>query len=145
MCKLSDRRCRVRVGQGDRCLNAARHVVGTVKNRRVNGVLNSSLPFWILNVVTELPCSMYGASAAAKLTQLWWFERVAARYCCTFRRRSETPVDPLEVDVHVQRQADLVQIVAALRRPGRLAGGLDGRQQQGNQNPDDRDDHQQLH
>jgi hypothetical protein len=27
----------------------------------------------------------------------------------------------------------------------RLAGGLDRRQQQGDQNADDRDDHQQLH
>ena len=46
--------------------------------------------------------------------------------------------------VVVQGQADLLQVVDALRPPGRLAGGLDGGQQQRDQDRDDRDHHQQL-
>ncbi len=44
----------------------------------------------------------------------------------------------------MQGQADLLQVVDALRPPGRLAGGLDGGQEQGDQDGDDRDDDQQL-
>ena len=52
------------------------------------------------------------------------------------------PVDRLFV---VQRgEADLLEVVGALREPGRLAGRLHRRQQQRDQDADDRDDHQQL-
>jgi len=44
----------------------------------------------------------------------------------------------------VQGQADLLEVVDALRPPGRLACGLDRRQQQRDQDGDDGDDHQQL-
>jgi hypothetical protein len=44
----------------------------------------------------------------------------------------------------VQCQANLVQVVLALRAPRRLARLLDGRQQQGDQDRDDRDHHQQF-
>ena len=44
--------------------------------------------------------------------------------------------------VIVQAQAHLLEIVGALDAAGRLAGGLDGRQEQGDQDRDDRDDHQ---
>ena len=43
-----------------------------------------------------------------------------------------------------QRQSQLLEIVAALRPPGGLPSGLNGRQQQRDQNADDGDDHQQL-
>ena len=43
-----------------------------------------------------------------------------------------------------QRQADLLQVVRALRTPGSLAGRLNSRQQQGNQHANDRDHDQQL-
>ena len=46
--------------------------------------------------------------------------------------------------VVVQRQADLLQVVDALGAAGGLAGRLHGGQQQADQDPDDRDDHQQL-
>jgi hypothetical protein len=46
--------------------------------------------------------------------------------------------------MHVQCQPDLLQVVRALRPPGRLAGGLDGGQQQGDQDADDRNDDQKL-
>ena len=46
--------------------------------------------------------------------------------------------------VVVQGQADLLEVVAALAAPRRLAGGLHGRQQQGDQHRDDRDDHQKF-
>ena len=46
--------------------------------------------------------------------------------------------------VVVQGQADLLEVVGALDAPRRLAGRLDGRQQQGDQDRDDRDDDQQL-
>ena len=48
------------------------------------------------------------------------------------------------VEVVVQRQADLLEIVAALRSPRGLARRLDGGQEQGDEHADDRDDHQQL-
>jgi hypothetical protein len=44
----------------------------------------------------------------------------------------------------VEGQAHLLEMVAALRPPGGFPGGLNGRQQQGDQDPDDRDDHQQF-
>ena len=46
--------------------------------------------------------------------------------------------------VVVQGDADLLEVVGALGPAGRLAGRLDGRQQQGDQHADDGDDHQQL-
>ena len=39
-------------------------------------------------------------------------------------------------------QGELLDVVPALRHPGRLAGRLDRRQQEGNQDADDRNDHQ---
>ena len=47
-------------------------------------------------------------------------------------------------DVVVHRQAELLEVVDALRPPRRLAGRLHGGQQQGDQDGDDRDHHQQL-
>jgi hypothetical protein len=44
----------------------------------------------------------------------------------------------------VQREADLFQVIGALRAAGRLAGGLHGRQQERDENGDDGDHHQQL-
>ena len=44
----------------------------------------------------------------------------------------------------VQGHTQLLQIVVALRAAGGLASGLDGRQQQGHQDPDDGDHHQQF-
>jgi len=41
-------------------------------------------------------------------------------------------------------QGDLLEVIRALRPPGRLAGGLDGREQERNQHSDDGDDDQQL-
>ena len=53
--------------------------------------------------------------------------------------------EPLvEALVVVQRQAELLEIVLALRPAGRLAGLLHGWQQQGHQDANDRNDHQQL-
>ncbi len=46
--------------------------------------------------------------------------------------------------VFLQGQADLLEIVLARRQPRGLAGRLDGRQQQGHENADDRDHDQQL-
>ena len=46
--------------------------------------------------------------------------------------------------VVVDGQADLLEVVDALRPPGRLAGRLHGGQQQGDQDRDDRDHHQEL-
>ncbi len=54
----------------------------------------------------------------------------------------ETPVGRLVV---VQGQPDLADVVLALDSPRRLPGGLDGREQQGNEHPHDGDHHQQLH
>ena len=45
----------------------------------------------------------------------------------------------------VQGQPELLHVVGALHSAGRLARGLDRRQQQRDQNADDRDDHEQLH
>ena len=42
-------------------------------------------------------------------------------------------------------QSQLLEIIAALHPSRRLAGRLHRRQQQRNQNPDDRDDHQEFH
>ena len=47
--------------------------------------------------------------------------------------------------VVLQGDAELGQVVQALRPPGGLPRGLNGRQQQRDQNADDRDHHQQLH
>ena len=44
----------------------------------------------------------------------------------------------------MQADADLLEVVDALRAPGSLAGGLDCRQQQRHKDPDDRDHDQQL-
>ena len=46
--------------------------------------------------------------------------------------------------VVMQRQADLLEIIAALQLPGRLPGRLDRRQQQRDQDADDGDYHQQF-
>ena len=46
--------------------------------------------------------------------------------------------------VVVQGEAHLLQVVDALAPPGRLAGRLDGGQQQGDQDRDDRDHDQQV-
>jgi hypothetical protein len=48
------------------------------------------------------------------------------------------------VDVNQRSQGELLEVVHALDPPRCLAGGLDRRQQQRNQDADDRDDHQQL-
>ena len=50
----------------------------------------------------------------------------------------------VDVVVVVQGEADLLQVVDALRPPGRLARRLDGGQEQGDQHGDDGDDDQQL-
>ena len=41
-------------------------------------------------------------------------------------------------------QANLAQVIFALRSPRRFAGGLHGRQQEGYQHADDGDDNQKL-
>jgi hypothetical protein len=46
--------------------------------------------------------------------------------------------------VILQRQAELFQIVLALRAPGRFTRLLHGRKQQGHQHSDDGDDDQQF-
>ena len=46
--------------------------------------------------------------------------------------------------VRLHRDADLLEVVLALRRPAGLAGHLDGGEQQGDQHRDDGDDDQQL-
>jgi hypothetical protein len=46
--------------------------------------------------------------------------------------------------VIVERQTDLLEVVAALHSPGRLARRLHGRQQHRDQDADDRDDHEEL-
>ena len=46
--------------------------------------------------------------------------------------------------VIVQGQPHLLEVVLALRPPGGLAGGLDGGEEQADQDGDDGDDHQQL-
>ena len=47
--------------------------------------------------------------------------------------------------IRVQRDTDLMLVVAATGLPGRLASELDRRQQQCDQDPDHGDHHQQLH
>jgi hypothetical protein len=44
----------------------------------------------------------------------------------------------------VQAEADLLQVVRTLHPPGRLTRRLDGGQQQGDQDGDDRDHHQEF-
>src|SRR5262249_13844872 len=51
---------------------------------------------------------------------------------------------PVCVVVVVKRQADLLQVVAALGPGGRFADLLDGGEEQSDQDRDDRDHHQQL-
>ena len=46
--------------------------------------------------------------------------------------------------VVVHRQADLLEVIGALNAAARLARRLHGRQEQGDQDRDDGDDHQQL-
>ena len=48
------------------------------------------------------------------------------------------------VVIVLQRQANLLEMVAALHAAGGLAGGLHGGQQQRDQHADDGDHHQQL-
>ena len=50
----------------------------------------------------------------------------------------------MDVVVVVQGDAELLQVVDALGATGGLAGRLDGGQEQGDQDGDDRDHHQQL-
>ena len=50
----------------------------------------------------------------------------------------------MHIMVVVHRQANLLQIVFALRAPGRFTCLLNGWQQQGNQDRNDGNDHQQL-
>jgi hypothetical protein len=45
----------------------------------------------------------------------------------------------------VHRQADLLEVIAALGAAGRFAGRLHGRQEQSHEHADDRDHHQQFH
>jgi hypothetical protein len=47
-----------------------------------------------------------------------------------------------DLDVVVDRQPELLEVVGALGAPGGLAGRLDRGQEQGDQDGDDRDDHQ---
>ena len=51
---------------------------------------------------------------------------------------------PVTVGVLGEGQPDLLEVVLAGGPPRLLAGGLDRRQEQGDQRPDDRDDHQEL-
>jgi hypothetical protein len=44
----------------------------------------------------------------------------------------------------MKRQADLFEIVRALRSPGRFTGGLNGRKQQRDQHSDNRNHHEKL-
>jgi len=44
----------------------------------------------------------------------------------------------------VHRQTELLQVVTALGPASRLAGGLDGRQEEGDQHGDDRDHDQEF-
>jgi hypothetical protein len=58
-----------------------------------------------------------------------------------YRNRREGFVAPLIV---LQRQSNLLQIVAALGAAGRLARHLNGGQEQSDQDADDSEDHQQF-
>ena len=53
-------------------------------------------------------------------------------------------IRPLRVDPQLSGQADLLEIVAALRDPGRLPDRLHGRQKQGHERGHDRDHDQEL-
>jgi hypothetical protein len=66
-------------------------------------------------------------------------ERVGARDENRGRRKA-----PVGAFIIHESQADLFQVVRALNPPGGLAGGLNGRKQQCNQDGDDCDDNQQL-
>ncbi len=44
----------------------------------------------------------------------------------------------------MDREPDLLDVVGALDAPGGLARGLDGREQESDQDRDDRDHHQKL-
>jgi hypothetical protein len=44
----------------------------------------------------------------------------------------------------MQREANLLQVVLTLRRPSRLAGRLNGRQQKRHKNADNRDNDEQF-
>jgi hypothetical protein len=46
--------------------------------------------------------------------------------------------------IAVQRERQILEVVLALRAAGRFAGGLDGRQQQCDEDANDRDDDQEL-
>lgn len=50
----------------------------------------------------------------------------------------------MRIVVVVQPEAELLEIVLALRPPGRLAGLLDRREEQSDEHADDRDDHEQF-
>ena len=53
--------------------------------------------------------------------------------------------DPVSLGVIVQSKSDLLQLAATLGPTRGFAGRLNGRQQQGYQHADDRDDHQKFH
>ena len=50
----------------------------------------------------------------------------------------------MDIRVIVERDEQLVDAVLALSPPGSFASGLNGRQQQGDKNGNDRDDDQQF-
>ena len=52
--------------------------------------------------------------------------------------------DEVDVVVVVQGEADLLEVIDALRSAGGLAGGLHGRQEQRDEHANDCDDHEQL-
>lgn len=57
--------------------------------------------------------------------------------CASPRDRSRKPA--INIVVILQRDAELFEVVGKLRPAGRLARGLDRRQQQGHENADDGD------
>ena len=83
-------------------------------------------------------CSKYGMMLNAQVRRWPGWGRSCSR--CPSGRSGTS----LGVVVVVHREAELLEVVDALRAPGGLAGGLDGRQQQGDQDRDDRDHDQQL-
>ena len=50
----------------------------------------------------------------------------------------------MDIVIVLGREGELLQIIDALNPPRRLARRLNGGKQQGNQNGDDRDDHEKL-
>lgn len=78
-----------------------------------------------------MPQAVVGVGAAARL---------ASRDLCPAREHLA-----MGVHVVVQGQADLLQVVCALGTPSGLARGLDCRQEQGDQDANDGNDHQKLH